>query len=176
MVDISDDTDFLRNPIKIEDVFFRDPEEIHSYLHKEHKFIKPEEFEKIMRACEGLRGEYVRSKDPRALDAIMNKADMEAGLVERKINWKVPLTASQEINYFAGEPVRTVATGCGSSGSTIKSIFDKESPFSVSTFGLEEDSYGSQEFECPECGKINFRPKDQLLKNCQHCNSSKVAC
>jgi len=177
MGNISDDADFLKNPIKIDDVFFKNSDEIHSYLHENHKVINVEEFERIMKACERLKREYVRSKDPRVLDAIINKADMEAGFIDRKISSNIPLTLNREIDFYGHQPVRVVATGCGSSGSTsLNSLIKKSSPFSVSEFGLEDDSYGSREFDCPECGKTNIRPKDKLLKNCQHCNSSKVSC
>ena len=35
----------------------------------------------------------------------------------------------------------------------------------------ESDQHGSLEFECPhaDCGKINRRPKGQLIPNCQYC-------
>lgn len=38
------------------------------------------------------------------------------------------------------------------------------------------DEYGSRVFSCPSCGRTNVRPEGQLLSNCQHCGSSKVAC
>lgn len=31
------------------------------------------------------------------------------------------------------------------------------------------DKYGSREFRCPHCNKINTRPPGQLISNCQHC-------
>jgi hypothetical protein len=31
------------------------------------------------------------------------------------------------------------------------------------------DKYGSREFRCPHCDKINTRPPGQLISNCQHC-------
>ncbi|OGH21457.1 MAG: hypothetical protein A2958_01655 [Candidatus Levybacteria bacterium RIFCSPLOWO2_01_FULL_38_13] len=39
-----------------------------------------------------------------------------------------------------------------------------------------EDKYGSRIFSCPECGKTNIRPENELLSNCQHCGSDKVSC
>lgn len=39
-----------------------------------------------------------------------------------------------------------------------------------------EDRYGSRTFNCPECGKTNIRPENELLPNCQHCGSDKVSC
>lgn len=37
------------------------------------------------------------------------------------------------------------------------------------------DQYGSLEFECPKCNKINRRPRGELIPNCQHCNTD-VSC
>ena len=64
---------------------------------------------------------------------------------------------------------KPVAGSCGTSGSSTLSEFHSESK-------LEPDKYGDRTFKCPECGKKNVRPKDELLSNCQHCNSSKVSC
>jgi len=178
---ISSDADFLKNPIKIDDVFFENAEQVHSYLHKEHQVTKNEKFKEITQSYQNLKIEYFEKRDPLILQAIMNKADEKAGLTKNEvdifINSGKPLTVEKEINYYGRQEVRVVTTGCGSSGSLLKNSLDnKSSPFSVSEFGLDDDKYGSREFECPECGKINIRPKDTLLKNCQHCNSSKVGC
>lgn len=182
---IFSDADFLRNPIKIDNVFFENADQIHSYLHKNHKTMESEEFQRVIKACESLKREYIRTKDLHTFDSMMTKADVEAGLVRIKpdefydylIGSSKPLTVDQEIDFYGRQPVRVAATGCGSSGSTSANNFNKKSsPFSVSEFGLGDDEYGSREFECPECGKTNIRPKDELVKNCQHCGSNKVAC
>ena len=34
-----------------------------------------------------------------------------------------------------------------------------------------EDEYGSLEFPCPKCNRVNIRPRGQLIKNCQHCKA-----
>lgn len=177
---IKNDADSLSNPIKIDNVFFANPDEIHSYLHKDHRFTEVEEFERIIKNCERLKQEYIRTRDPRILNAIMNKADEAAGIVNfRKdkfyylIGPSVELKVNDEVGFYGKQSVRTVAAGCGSSGSVTED--KKSSPFSVSDFGME-DKYDDREFECPECGKTNIRPKDELIKNCQHCGSSKVSC
>jgi len=188
MGNISEDADFLKNPLKIDDVFFENAEQIHAYLHKDHQVTENEEFERIRNSYERLKQEYIENPDPKILDAIKNKADEKGGFVLNKadifydpiIGPSIPLTVSQEIDYYGNRKVRVVATGCGSSGSSSGDSLNElnnSSPFSVSEFGkLEDDKYGSRKFECPECGKVNVRPKDTLLKNCQHCNSSKVGC
>lgn len=172
---LSDDADFLCHPIKIDNVFFESADQIHSYLHRSHNFMSVEEFENVLRACERLKQEYIRTKDPRCLNAIMNKADIEAGIVTRRFDWLSAVqTINQEVEFLGSQPVRQVAAGCGSSG--FVSGDKKPSLFSVSDFGAGSDKYGERTFDCPECGKINIRPKDELLKNCQHCGSGKVAC
>lgn len=178
-----DDAYFLSHPVKIDNGFFENADEIHSYLHKDHKTTELGEFERIIKTCDLLKQEYIRTKDPRVLDAIMNKADLQAGLIDLKhdrlydflIGPSKALTVDQEIDFLGRQIVRAAASGCGPSNgfSNEKSI---SSPFSVSDFGIGDDKFGSREFECPECGKTNIRPKDELIKKCQHCNSSKVAC
>ena len=71
-------------------------------------------------------------------------------------------------NYGSYAPPK-VAGSCGSSSASTLMDFQN-------TLNLEPDKYGERTFPCPESGTINVRPKDELLKNCQHCNSSKVAC
>lgn len=38
----------------------------------------------------------------------------------------------------------------------------------------KSDEFGSLTFECPDCKKVNERPRHQLLPACQHCGSTKV--
>lgn len=177
MENILNDADFLSNPIKIDPstslrVFFENADQIHSYLHKDHDFMEVEDFEKILLSLEGLKQEYILRRNPRILDAMMNKADIKAGFYDYLIGPSVELRIDQEVDFYGKQPVRAVAAGCGSSSSVSQ---DKFSPFSVSDFTMT-DKYGDRTFECPECGKTNVRPKDELIKNCQHCNSSKVSC
>lgn len=168
------DADFLSNPIKINDVFFENADQIHSYLHKNHKFIELEEFERIIKTCELLKQRYIRTKDPQILDAIMNKADEAAGLVRFKRS--AELRINDEADFYGKQQVRTVAAGCGSSGSV--SGDQKSSPFSVSDFGMSDD-LGDREFACPVCGHMNKRPYNEKIPRCQNQNCSdptKVAC
>ena len=45
--------------------------------------------------------------------------------------------------------------------------------FVLTSFGtravVENDKYGSREFDCPNCGKKVLRPKDVLLEKCPYC-------
>ncbi len=59
--------------------------------------------------------------------------------------------------------------GCAGGGSSAESLIDR-------LISPEPDKYGERSFDCPSCGKTNIRPKDELLKNCQHCGSNKVSC
>ncbi len=47
--------------------------------------------------------------------------------------------------------------------------------FVLTSFGtaavVENDKYGSREFECPHCHKNVVRPKDKLLEKCPYCGS-----
>ncbi|MDP2586018.1 MAG: hypothetical protein Q8P29_04015 [Candidatus Levybacteria bacterium] len=164
---ISDDVDFLKSPIEIDNVFFENAGQIHSYLHKDHKFMELEEFERIIKTCSKLKDEYVRIKDPRILNAIMNKADEGAGIIEIKpdkfydylAGSSQLLTTNREVDFYGRQPVRSTATGCGSSGSV--SEFDKKSgllsPFSVLSFGLSDEDIDyefDQDGPCKKCNTI----------------------
>lgn len=65
--------------------------------------------------------------------------------------------------------------GCNGGGKK-KTQRDSISPREISTGEsiLEEDEYGSLEFDCPhaDCGKKNRREPHKLLENCQHCGKS----
>jgi hypothetical protein len=84
----------------------------------------------------------------------------------------------QVINDYGYTPP-SVAGSCGSTGESSKSnslisITGGGGEVAISIFG--SDKYGSREFICPACSKINIRPESQLLENCAHCGSEKVAC
>ncbi len=133
-----DDAYFLSHPIKIDNnSLFENADQIHSYLHRNHDFMQVEEFQKVLRVCERLKQEYVQRRDPRILDAIMNKADEMAGLVNFKkdkyynlVGPSAELRVDDEVDFYGKQQVRTVAAGCGTSGSV--SGDKKSSPFSVS--------------------------------------------
>lgn len=76
--------------------------------------------------------------------------------------------AEHLIDTYGSYAPPKVSGSCGSSKSTLMEFQSKFNPGS--------DSFGERSFECPECGKTNVRPEDELLKSCQHCGSSKVSC
>jgi hypothetical protein len=174
---ISSDADFLKNPIKIDDVFFENAEQIHSYLHKDHQVTEDKKFKEITQSYRDLKIEYFEKRDPLTLQAIMNKADEKAGLTKNEIDIFInpgkPLTVEQEINYYGRQEVRVVATGCGSSGSLLKNILDnKSSPFSVSEFGLNNENIDYDFDQDGPCKKCNADTKCGPCGICKACDLS----
>ena len=114
---------------------------------------------------------YGENPTPKAFKAVLNAADeIIYGNKFRDYSTYIPTNA--DLRYLEDKKVRQAGGQCpGKSGADLDN-----SPFSVSEFGFSDDKFGSREFECPECGKTNIRPKDELLKNCQHCGSNKVSC
>lgn len=81
----------------------------------------------------------------------------------------------QKIQDIVGEygyKPPTVTGSCGNTDSESNDIFSSGSLLN----GVLKDKYGSRAFKCSSCGRINIRPKDEMLTNCQHCNSTEVAC
>lgn len=148
---------FLSNPIRIKDARFRDADELHRFLHRDHEFTTEEEFERIKKAAQSEIRDYSYDPTPFNFNRALNKADIVGGLREEAIE--------VELGFL---PVRKVMTGCGASGGA-----RLESPFSVSEFG--EDKYGSLNFKCPHCKEINRREMNKLISNCQHCGKD-VTC
>lgn len=170
MGDIIDDVDFLSKPIKIDNVFFENADQVHAYLHRNHDFMSREDFESILLACESLKQEYIRTRSPRVLDAIMNKADSKAGLVKHDFFvGGVLLRIDQEIDFYGRQSVRQVAGGCGPSSGFSKNNVTNNSvlsnPFSVSEFGTDQEW-----FICPMCG---FEADGPVGNKCPGCGLTK---
>lgn len=90
---------------------------------------------------------------------------------------KNAMQLSDIMGSYNYEPPK-VGGSCGSSDNK-SSIFGISYESLASKLGISlllEDKYGSREFDCPDCGETNTRPKDKLLKNCQHCGSKAVGC
>ena len=171
------DVQFLSNPIVVDNVFVSS-EQIHQALHKEHEYMSSFDFVQIWSAVQPFAGRYLSNRDARSFNAILNFADevwenKKRGMQDREsISYENYVPSHHEIRYFEEKEVRRVSTACpGKSGADVN-----DSPFSVSEFGnLESDKYGKRTFECPSCGKVNIRPENELLSNCQHCGSD-VTC
>lgn len=172
--------EFLANPIAVVSVAMT-PEQIHEALHIDHEYMTPSDFKEIWTSpfVQSLVKRYQLNRDARSFNAILNATDVvwenrnkrEKGQLYEDYSAYHP--SFGEIRYLEEKKVRQAGGQCpGKSGADIDN-----SPFSVSEFAdLEPDKYGDRTFECPECGKTNIRPKDEFLKNCQHCGSNKVAC
>jgi len=168
------------NPIKAPTEL--NSEEVHKILHTEHDYMSSFDFERIwtsslVQYC--VERYRLNPGEPRLFNALLNAADEiwenknRKSLGQKYEDFADRIPSYKEAKYLEEKRVRQAGGQCpGKSGADINN-----SPFSVSEFAnLGNDKYGERTFECPECGKTNIRPKDELLKNCQHCNSSKVAC
>lgn len=163
--------DFLSNPIKITPLL--GPDEIHKLLHINHDYMEPSEFDRIWNSSflQFFVERYKLFKNARSLKAFLNAADeIWQGKSFQSFDYR---PSYEDTRCLEEKKVRQAGGQCpGKSGADINNF-----PFSVSDFAaLEPDKYGERTFECPECGKINIRPKDEFIKNCQHCGSNKVAC
>lgn len=191
------DSYFLSHPLVLDknSELSGNPDRIHENFHKDHEFLSIENFGEVKRVIAGLITSYVNTlvatPDDElflntTLNAIMNKADVVADQLRHPQGRRVAISNHQEIQmvipprseiYALGkQPVRETTTGCGSS-----SGFDTEDrkPSNMSSFSsvdLGTDKFGSRTFTCPECGEVNVRPVNELLGECQHCSSKKVAC
>lgn len=188
------DAYFLANPLRVSptDTQFKTPDDLHAFLHTEHQAMNEEDFSEIIRICTPLIMYYINAltEDPDndslqklSFNALLNKADEVADRLEAQeetIFMSTRNVSHRDIRTLGYMTVRAVDTGCGLSGGFAmggNELFGGPlGPFSVLAFGAREDKYGSLEFDCPACKKKNVRPFGELLKNCQHCNSTKVSC
>lgn len=186
MGNVSSDADFLSNPIKIDNGFFENADRIHSHLHRNHKTTEFEEFERIKKVYQHLKPRYYATKDSLVLDAMMNMADEEAGLSERKkskfysglvgpsILLSIYQSVDQQINFYGRQPVRPVVTGCGSSSSLSKNSFDKKadfsSPFGVFEFGLSDEKIDYKFDQAGPCKKCSAEVSCGPCGICKACD------
>lgn len=162
------DVDFLANP-----VFIQKKEELKD---AEDLLLRIGEKERMDFSWRPRLETKVRGLADLFINGVKNNApDFELDRIKRAIenftiDKKAPVfdTACLIDNYGSYAPP-AVGGSCGSSSS--KTLMDFQSEFNPGN-----DKYGERSFECPECGKTNIRPKDELIKNCQHCGSDKVGC
>ena len=167
------DVSFLSNPIIINDSRFKTPDQIHQFFHRKHEYLSEEDYLSILRICLPSIFYYAENPSEQAFNAVLNKADHIRENFEEIRNGRLDyldVATKYTTDFWGRLPVRQTMTGCGLSGGSALS----ETPFSVSD--LAQDKHGPRKFDCPDCGRTNIRPKDQLIANCQHCGSSKVAC
>jgi ribosomal protein L37AE/L43A len=189
---IPKDSDFLKDPIKVDTSSFADSDALHRFLHKEHDYITRKEFEEIKKITTPLALSIINNLSQRPWDeekqiegmrAYYNGADLAQKIIQTKGKGfydfaQNKVFSEKDIYWLGQQPVRKTTTGCGISGDfsqpSLKSSI--KSPYSVSEAGSFSDKYGSREFQCPDCHRTNVRPKDKLVSKCQHCQSKGVAC
>lgn len=179
------DTDFLTSPVRI-DADFNSADEVHKYLHKNHEFITKEEFDQIVAIVTPLITSYINTLSEKPFDqdlqlltynAILNKADVALALIKHKDRDSMvknyilqsQISAKTDIFMFGKQPVRVVATGCGSSGgfSVANNLNATFSPFSVSEFGAKKDQ---EWFSCPKC---KYKANGPVGDTCPGCRLTK---
>ncbi len=177
---IPTDVYFLADPIRMspDDKEFGSAELIHEGFHREHKFMRQEDFDKVLKECTPYIGSYIDALNNNTLDkrflnlihdAILNIAD------KARDGLKTSDNVAQNIYEYGNAPVRETDSGCGYSGG----LFGSLGVSSVAEFGSKTDKYGSREVPCPKCPKVNLRPVNGFLKRCgnQFCpNPTAIAC
>lgn len=176
-----DNSHFLSNPVKVDGLEFKNPDDIHKHLHRDHDYTSEEDYKKIKETCAVLILGYIgalanedKAEQILYFNAILNKVDQSNLGIKAGKEIFAEILTKEQVFYLGNLPVRQTMTGCGSSGGFSLEKGSSNSAFSLAEFG--QDKYGSRTFECPQCGKKNIRPENQLVKSCQHCGSSKVAC
>ncbi len=174
---LATDVDFLNNPI------FIDKQEGRKSV--EDLLVEIGERERIDLSWRQRLEGRLRGLMDMFVDAVKrNASDIELQKIKRTIE---NFTIDKKTEIISGEYIQhdfdtrhlidaygnyappVVGGSCGSSSSSTLMEFQK-------ALNPEPDKYGDRVFDCPECGKTNVRPKDELIKNCQHCGTSKVAC
>lgn len=173
------DVDFLANPVFIERTSQLNSAEDILAIIGEKEAIDTSWRSRLETRLASLMDSFVeavkRNASEHELDKI--KRAIENFTIDKKDEIKLGGTFSYDmdvrglIDQYGSYAPPVVGGSCGSSSSSVETLMDFQN-----TLNLEPDEYGDRTFECPECGKTNIRPKNQLLKNCQHCGTNKVAC
>jgi len=122
------------------------------------------------------------------VDDEFNIASLLAAMLSQENTFPTPSLAT--ISYFVdlihqGQNSKFIATemqkrgivgehsiSCKRSPSTYSNYMDTRAlVLNFSTVEGQSDKYGSLQFTCNSCGRINTRPLNTLLTNCQHCNA-----
>lgn len=133
---------------------------------------------KLQAKIGGLEDMFIEAVKNNAQDSELNR--IKRAIENLTVDKKEEIISGDFVTYdfdttyliekYGSYAPKPVAGSCGSSSSS-STLMDFQSKFNPG-----RDKYGERTFECPECGKTNIRPKDELVKNCQHCGSDKVAC
>lgn len=194
---VPSDVDFLARPVKIDPKHtkLQSPQDVHTYLHKEHAHMAKEEFDAILQTCAPLITGYINTlcnnpdavlEHQRRFTALLNGADEVADRIQNGSDSKKDdqtgispwYVSESELDRLAAKAVRPVDTGCGFSGGAAGGTFSVSEFSQAGMMGslAGKDKYGDRSFTCPACGATNIRPENELLAACQSCNSTEVAC
>lgn len=83
---------------------------------------------------------------------------------------------------FIPEPPKRVAGGCGGVGEDRNELGSTTGIYRNDIIGAginlpeDEDKYGSREFECPFCRRLNYRRYNMLEPHCQSCGMEQPQC
>lgn len=174
----SKDTDFLVNPAIIgQSDAIQTPDDIVAFIGETEEF-NIQWRTRLIPLIMPLIGGFIQMVRDRASDKDLIKAKhaVENRVLEEK-DYILGTEKSPKIVFenkpniiferYGNVAPPVVGGSCGSSASGE----------SNSILGTHlEDKYGSRSFSCPECGKTNIRPENELLSNCQYCGSDKVSC
>jgi hypothetical protein len=178
---------FLANPIDVPLDNFATADDLHKYLHKDHDYVKEEEFEEVKRMTaflvvsiiNGLLEKPINERDQLlGINAYLNAGDIALNIIRGKNNQFADQTfafqqafGSKESIYTLGmQPVRVVATGCGASGGFSVNGFNQQisSPFSVSEFSKKGTN--QEWFNCPKC---SYKADGPVGNRCPGCGLTK---
>ena len=175
-----DDVTFIANPVLVTNESMQTTEDIHRLFHRDHEYMRQEDFQEVVRLTRGVRQAYIDQLrfDPydyeelrKRFKAIFNRADEIKENIERRkrgedyeIYWDDDIS-QDEIDRLGSQETREVKTACGSSGGPedLKEV-------------LMKDEKGKIFFECPKCHMQNIRPFNGFVANCQFCGTDEVAC
>lgn len=169
-VDNPSDSFFLANPLIVN--AFKDADEIHKFLHRDHGYTSEGDFEIILEICEPFILYYIktllesinRQDHAIAFNAILNKADKAAEDLPDIKNGN--LVYFNKVNPFVVDrwgrlPVQQKMTGCGASNGFSIEKGSTDSPFGVSEFGETSknkkcnclEGNHDNHYHCPDCDK-----------------------
>lgn len=182
-----EDVDFLKDPIAIDATLFEDSDSIHKYFHKEHEYITKAEFDKIIEITTPLITSYINTLSDKPFDenlqlltynAILNKADIALTATKsndqdimKNYSLQSNFALKAEIFSLGRQPVRVVASGCGSSGGfAVRNMVNASSlPFSVSEFAMKKGEE-KEWFSCPKC---SYKATGPIGDTCPGCRLTK---
>jgi hypothetical protein len=189
--------EFVRNFVVLKpgEFGFTTPEDIHTYLHKEHPHMTKAAFDQLITACEPVFQEYVdslvddpknRARHHRKFALVLNYADQVRNVVNRTRQYTEnavrpePFTPPPIDRNLETQAVRFVVTPCGDSGErqvSSGSSFGLNAAFSVSE--LVGGGSSSEKCETIRCGRegCNWKANDAEasrvakgeLKSCPDC-------